>query len=67
MIKTVWKAKLDNRYVCEVLRGESPVGTLTITDGNKILHRQDVDFYKDRNFGASITEWKAICKTIVDA
>ena len=68
-VDVVWEAKLDDLYECRVVRGEPYAGVLTITEGGKVLHRQDVALSYNAQFGpdvADVAEWQDICVGVID-
>jgi len=67
----VWEAKLDDLYECRVVRAEEPYqGVLTVAEGDKTLHTQDVALSYNAQFGpdvADVAEWQEICIGVIDA
>lgn len=67
---TIWRSKLDERYMCLVERVEPSQGKLTIHDkSGQLLFLQDVEITDDAKSGADlrdISRWQETCISFID-
>jgi len=66
---TVWTSTLDDRYIVAVRRLAEYRGKLTIREGDKLIHHQEVGLAYGAIFGPdvdNIREWQEIALKVVD-
>lgn len=70
MSEIVWEANLDEKYDCKVTRLGEYVGTLTISENNKVIFSEEVALAYGAKFGADvedITTWQDIIIDFIDS